>query len=258
VRSQSGNQKKVAQELEAREAEGDKGEEGDSAALGYIASGQRLMIQSFLDESYLQIPEEEPDKKEGEGEPEEVSTRRTVVGEAYQKKARNKMIFVLEEVPAADSVYSYQGSAVFDELLEYYAFLNVWAVSPVGQDTDKAEAWYYKHDAAAELEEPLRTRSAKITFILHNLAQLLKKVESQAAALSECRSQLQEQGILDISFRCLEIMYYKMTPPPMFAKPFRSVAAVQKLEQLRANKKEAHGLFDRKTVATLRVDEYMA
>ena len=67
MRSQSGNQKKVAQELEAREAEGDKGEEGDGAALGYIASGQRLMIQSFLDESYLQIPEEEPDKKEGEG-----------------------------------------------------------------------------------------------------------------------------------------------------------------------------------------------
>ena len=79
------------------------------------------------------------------------------------------MIFVLEEVRPEASVYSYQGSAVFDELLEYYAFLNVWAVSPVGQD-DKAESWYFKHDAASDLEEPLRVRSAKITFILHNLA----------------------------------------------------------------------------------------
>ena len=130
VRSSSGNQKKVAQELEQREAEGED-EEGEGNAPGHIASGQRLMIQSFLDESYLQIPEEEPEKKEGDGDAEETSTRRTVVGDAYQKKARNKMIFVLEEVRPEASVYSYQGSAVFDELLEYYAFWNVWAVSPV-------------------------------------------------------------------------------------------------------------------------------
>jgi len=79
------------------------------------------------------------------------------------------MIFIIEEVDRSESIYSYQGSCVFDELLEYYAFLNVWAVSSVGQE-DKAEGYYYKHDAAAELAELLRAKSGKITFILQNIS----------------------------------------------------------------------------------------
>lgn len=38
------------------------------------------------------------------------------------------MIFYIEEESDERSIYSYQSSCIFDELLEFYAFLNVWAV----------------------------------------------------------------------------------------------------------------------------------
>jgi len=42
------------------------------------------------------------------------------------------MIFIIEEIEQEESVYSYQGSCVFDELLEYYSFINVFGVGSVG------------------------------------------------------------------------------------------------------------------------------
>lgn len=38
------------------------------------------------------------------------------------------MIFFIEEQEEKDAIYSYQSSCIFDELLEFYAFMNVWAI----------------------------------------------------------------------------------------------------------------------------------
>ena len=39
------------------------------------------------------------------------------------------MIFYIEEVNARESIYSYQCGCMFDELLEFYCFLNQFGVA---------------------------------------------------------------------------------------------------------------------------------
>jgi hypothetical protein len=52
------------------------------------------------------------------------------------------MIFFIEEQEDKDAIYSYQSSCIFDELLEFYAFMNVWAI-------DKDECTYSVEKAIA-------------------------------------------------------------------------------------------------------------
>jgi hypothetical protein len=59
------------------------------------------------------------------------------------------MIFVVEEVAQEESIFSYQGSIIFDKLHEFYCFLNMWAVSKIGSD-DKVESYFYYQDSAVE------------------------------------------------------------------------------------------------------------
>ena len=125
------------------------------------------------------------------------------------------MIFFIEEVPPEQSLQSYQSSCIFDELLEFYAFLNVWAVA-VNEMGDQVEQFYYKHDQAIEHSEELGDKVSKILFILGNIEERIKSVEMQADKCYQCKCELREQGILDLLCRCLDIMYYKTTPPPMF------------------------------------------
>jgi len=68
----------------------------------------------------------------------------------------------------------------------------------------------------AETEDLLKGKSSKVLFILDNILKLIKSVQFDSEKLQTCQSQLQEQGIMDIMFRCLEIIYYKVTPPIMF------------------------------------------
>jgi len=75
------------------------------------------------------------------------------------------MIFILEEVKFEDRIYSYQSSCIFDELLEFYSFLNVWAVNE-NEQIDTVEKYYYKHDKAVEYSDELYDRVQKILFIL--------------------------------------------------------------------------------------------
>lgn len=55
-----------------------------------------------------------------------------IINGPFIKKQKNRMIFELEEIELERSIYSYQGSAIFDEFLEFFAFLNVWSVNEVG------------------------------------------------------------------------------------------------------------------------------
>lgn len=45
------------------------------------------------------------------------------------------MVFVMEEVTMSEAIYSYHSNTIFDEILEFYTFLNSWAVKPLENDT---------------------------------------------------------------------------------------------------------------------------
>jgi hypothetical protein len=64
------------------------------------------------------------------------------------------MIFEIDEVPFEQAIQAYQSSYVFDELLEYYAYLNSWSVH-LNEQHDQIEKYYYKHDLAIELTDDL-------------------------------------------------------------------------------------------------------
>jgi hypothetical protein len=49
----------------------------------------------------------------------------------------------------------------------------------------------------------------------------LHDVGADENRLLKCKNELVEQGILDMIFRGLEMIYYKTTPPPMFTPPFK-------------------------------------
>ena len=50
-------------------------------------------------------------------------------------------MFYIEEIQEEEALYAYKGNCGFDELLEFYAFLNVWAVSEVELD-DTSELYF--------------------------------------------------------------------------------------------------------------------
>ena len=56
-------------------------------------------------------------------------------------------------------------------------------------------------------------------------------------------------------YRCLEIIYYKVNPPLLLAKPFRSIKEFYKMKMMKEAKKEVHALVD---LSEVRVDEYIA
>jgi hypothetical protein len=168
------------------------------------------------------------------------------------------MIFEIEEVEQAKSIFSYQGSLIFDKLLRFYAFLNVWAVSLVKQ-AEKSEETYYQHERATESAELLEEMASQLCFTLANVDALLREVQSECGADSEgarkCKTELAEQGFLDMILRILQLSYYKMMPPPLFEKPFKSTKERFLEAELKANKREQLGLVN---LATFRIDQHVA
>lgn len=77
-------------------------------------------------------------------------SRLNISNKMFQKQNKHKMIFYIEEVSDQDAIYSYQCSCIFDELLEFYAFMTQFAVEKV-QNDDSTEKYYYKHAKAVEL-----------------------------------------------------------------------------------------------------------
>lgn len=81
-----------------------------------------------------------------------------IINHDYADQNKKKMTFIIEEESFAHSVYAYKSSRIFDEMLEYYAFLNTWAVTEVdGEDT--TEVWYLNHDKAIEISDELFDRT---------------------------------------------------------------------------------------------------
>ena len=131
------------------------------------------------------------------------------------------MFFHIEEVPYPRTVYAYKSGCIFDELLEFYAFLNVWAVSPVSGLDEPTERFFYDNEKAIDLRDEIFDKCQKVMYILNNVESLLRAVEGDEGALEKCKNELVEQGILDLIFRNLEMIYYKTTPPPMFTPAFK-------------------------------------
>ena len=105
--------------------------DGDGIIDNYsnIETGQQIMIQSFISDKYLQLCEEIPDGQCSEqGQFQYSENQQQILAGGFTKKNKNGMIFIIEEVHHDESIYTYQGSCVFDEMLEFYSFLNIFAV----------------------------------------------------------------------------------------------------------------------------------
>lgn len=192
------------------------------------------MIMSYMEQRYLQLYEdlEAQDLAQFEhwvnhvndpflGRNDSASSQLRIINHSYQNKAKQKMFFYIEEVPQPRTVYAYKAGCIFDELLEFYAFLNVWAVSPVSGLDEPTERFFYDNEKAIDLRDEIFDKCQKVMYILNNIESLLQAVEGDEGQLEKCKNELVEQGILDMIFRNLEMLYYKTTPPPMFTPAFK-------------------------------------
>lgn len=227
-----------------------------------LKGGQRVMIQSFPEKKYLQLFEnlERPEQLQFKQSVRHIdhlfvdmdsmaSTQLKVINHTYCADVKEKMMFYIEEIQEEEALYAYKGNCVFDELLEFYAFLNVWAVSEVELD-DTSELYFYDSDKAIDLSDGLFERVHKALFILQSIEDLLSKAEASEPTLKKCKEEITEQGILDILMRSLELIYYKTVPPCMFQKPFISS------KYKRDEKEEApEGVVDPERI---KIDEYVA
>lgn len=143
---------------------------------------------------------------------------------------------------------------MFDHLLSFYSFLNIWAVSQV-KLPEKSERFYYKREKAEEMEGILQQRAAQIDFILSNVESLLRTVQFNIEKSEKCKTELAESGFLDLILRIIQISYYKMMPPPMFEKPFKSTSEFFREAELKSNKREQLGIID---IPSFRIDQYTA
>ncbi len=55
---------------------------------------------------------------------------------------------------------------------------------------------------------------------LELLQATIKAAYGNGIQLMKCQTELAEQGVLDVLCRCVEVMYWKMSPPCLFCKPF--------------------------------------
>jgi hypothetical protein len=119
------------------------------------------------------------------------------------------MIFFIESIDDDKAKNAYNSNCIFDEILEFYAFLNVWSVSEVEDIEEPSERFFYDHKNSIDLADELFEKCQKIIFILDNLENTIKAALKSDEDLNKCKNELVEQGIL-------EIIFYKTTPPPFF------------------------------------------
>ena len=181
-----------------------------------------------------------------------------IINHHFQKTEKRRMIFYIEEVQFEEAIYSYQSSCIFDELLEFYAFLNVWAVSYVEAE-EPVERYYYKPKRAIDLSDELFDKIQKMMFILTNLQHRIQEVEHDHDKLDKCKSELSEQGILDIICRCIEMIYYKTTPPSMFQRSFKSSKGQGNMASNDKKDDEGQPIGSAQVdLHKIRIDEYVA
>jgi hypothetical protein len=233
--------------------------EGHDSRDAHLRNNQKIMIQSYLEDKFLQIFDDVEEEELTQFEhkvnhvneqfmnyEESKESHMRIINHKFQKIEKQKMMFQIEEVPFEQSIQAYQSSQIFDEMLEYYAFLNCWGVAP-NEQHDQVEKFYIKHDLANEQTDDLYDKTQKMLTILQNLEEGIMAYDDEPEALLKVKTQFQEQGILDILCRILDVIYYKTVPPPMFQKPFKST-------KTRSENEHSNNIdFEH-----LRIDEYLA
>lgn len=221
------------------------------------------MIQSYLEHKYLQLYEDVEDAEKTQFNQKishiddvfldldkQKDTQLKIINHTFSGQLKQKMLFFLEEIPEGEAKYAYQGNCIYDELLEFYAFLNVWAVKEVEFD-DTSERYYFDHDSAIDSSDDLFDKVQKVLFILGNIEEMLESASVNGEELKKCKDEIVEQGILDIIMRILEIIYYKTTPPPMFQRPFISNKLTKSQDA------DIFGSDGRKDPTKVKIDEYV-
>ena len=102
------------------------------------------------------------------------------------------MVFFIEEVPPEGSSYAYKCGCIFDELLEFYAFLNVWAIVTVEGIDDPAEKYFYDDRRAIELADEMFEKCEKAMYSLKNREAILLDVENDEAEYAKAKKELSE------------------------------------------------------------------
>ena len=229
-----------------------------------LKSGQRVMIQTYLEKKYLQLYEnlEAPEQNQFRLQRRHIDnlyvdtdsmakSQLKIINHTYCAEMKQKMFFFLEEIPEEEAIYAYKGNCVFDELLEFYAYLNCWAVKEVEMD-DTSELYFYDSDTAIDSSDELFERVHKVIFILQSIEDLMVKAEQNELQLKKCKDEIAEQGILDVLLRNLEMIYFKTVPPSMFQKPYISSKFKQ---DDKGEEKPPKRVVDPKKI---KIDEYVA
>lgn len=83
-----------------------------------------------------------------------------------------KKYFTIESVSEADARYAYRAVCLYEELLEFYAYLNTWSIK-ASDNEDAVERFGYDHELALEQEDDLVERISRVSFILDGLQELV-------------------------------------------------------------------------------------
>lgn len=102
------------------------------------------------------------------GQEEQKDSQIRLINHKFQKVNKQMMIFEIEEVDFGKAAQAYKSSQIFDEMLQYYAYLNNWSIHP-NEQIDQVEKFYYKHDLAVEQADNLYEATQQISVILKNL-----------------------------------------------------------------------------------------
>ena len=101
-------------------------------------------------------------------------------------------MFYIEEVSEDEALYAYKSNCIYDELLEFYAFLNVWAVKDVG-DREMIEEYYLDNDSVIDRSDELYERVAKMLEILKNIERLILDAQLRGPEqLRKCKDEMVE------------------------------------------------------------------
>lgn len=98
----------------------------------------------------------------------------------------------MEYVTPDNAKYAYRGTAIFEQILEFYAYLNSWSVKEVN-NKDYPDSYCYDYEEALKFEEELIDRVAKINFILEGLKDMiLLALSAGEKQLKKCKDELVE------------------------------------------------------------------
>ena len=79
--------------------------EVEDSSKKHIFTGQQIIIQSFLQEHYLQLYDD--DDNSNCTHDDESPNHFQIINHSFQKKMKNKMLFIIDKVEFEDSIYSY-------------------------------------------------------------------------------------------------------------------------------------------------------